>query len=102
MSPARKQRSRFGRATEWRGELPHQAVFVCWWRESSKVVLSARGALEGLVGPCEAGARTEEGRELEGSKTETDRNGSAHPALVVEYDDVLAFSRAFVVSFECR
>ena len=43
LSLARKQTSRFGRATEWRGELPHQAECVCWWRESSKVVLSARG-----------------------------------------------------------
>ena len=40
MSPARKQRSRFGHATEWQGELPHQAVCVCsvvakrqnWWQ----------------------------------------------------------------------
>ena len=48
------------------------------------------GALEGLVGPCEAGIRTG-GRQLEGSKRETDRNGNAHPALLVEYDGVLAF-----------
>ena len=38
------------------------------------------GALEGLVGPCEAGARTG-GRKLEGSKRETDRNGSAYPHI---------------------
>ena len=64
------------------------------------------GALEGLVGPCEAGVRTG-GRKLEGSKRETDRNGSAYPALLVEYDDDLlacffSFSRAFDVSFEFR
>ena len=39
---------------------------------------------------CEAGVRTG-GRKLEGSKREMDRNGSAYSALLVEYDDVLAF-----------
>ena len=51
-------------------------------------------------GRCEAGARTG-GRKLEGSKRETDRNGSAYPALLVEYDGVLAFFPR-VVSFEFR
>ena len=60
-----------------------------WWRESSKVVCQRGGALEGLVGPCEAGVRTGD-RKLEGSKRETDRNGCAYPALLVEYDGVLA------------
>ena len=64
---------------------------VCvWWRESSKVVLTARGRAGRTSGACEAGVRTG-GRKLEGSKRETDRNGSAYPALLVEYDDVLAF-----------
>ena len=39
---------------------------------------------------CEAGARTG-GMKLEGSKRGTDRNGSAYPALLVEYDGVLTF-----------
>ena len=39
---------------------------------------------------CEAGVRTG-GRKLEGSKREADRNGCVYPALLVEYDDVLAF-----------
>ena len=39
---------------------------------------------------CEADARTG-GRKLEGSKRETERSGRAHPALLVEYDGVLAF-----------
>ena len=60
------------------------------------------GALEGLVGPCEAGARTG-GRKLEGGRRETDRNGSATSTLMVEYRMTCwPFPRAFVVSFEFR
>ena len=51
---------------------------------------SGVGACHRAVRRCEAGARTG-GRKLEGSKRETDRNGSAYPALLVEYDDVLVF-----------
>ena len=39
---------------------------------------------------CEAGVRIG-GRQLEGSKGGTDRNGKVYPALLVEYDGVLAF-----------
>ena len=40
-------------------ELPHQVGFADWWRESSaRLFCQRRGALEGLVGPCEAGGCT--------------------------------------------
>ena len=38
---------------------PHQVGCTDWWRGSSERLFCQRGgALEGLVGPCEAGGRT--------------------------------------------
>ena len=53
------------------------------------------GALEGLVGPCEAGARTAQRQhrrqEAQQQKRETTENGYEYLHLTVEYDDALAF-----------
>ena len=52
-------RLRFSHVAEGGSELPHQVGYAGWWRESSaRLLCQRRGALEGLVGPCEAGDRT--------------------------------------------
>ena len=64
------------------------------------------GALEGLVGPCEAGARTAQAPAQEaGSSTAEEingRNGYAYLHLTVEYDDVRAFLPPSLLCLEFR
>ena len=80
---------------ESHGELPHQAACVCGGGRVARLFCQRGGALEGLVGPCEAGARTAAPAQEAGSSTaqreKRQENGNAYPHLTVEHDDVWAF-----------
>ena len=54
---------------ESHGELPHQAACVCGGGRVARLFCQRGGALEGLVGPCEAGARTAAPAQEAGSST---------------------------------
>ena len=54
---------------ESHGELPHQAACVCGGGRVARLFCQRGDALEGLVGPCEAGARTAAPAQEAGSST---------------------------------
>ena len=76
---------------ESHGELPHQAACVCGGGRVARLFCQRGDALEGLVGPCEAGARTAAPAQEAGSSTAQREKRQETVCISVLDSDVWAF-----------